>query len=118
MYHNEFLSKSNDIIIPSSGENPIDIAGARALVGDNIILGGDLNVLRPKYDLSAPFLSYELNEKRKLDIAKRAQGKTIVHLHNSDLKDIKVNIPDIDEQTKIANLLQVIDDKVNTQKNH
>ena len=113
--NSDFLSKFNDIIIPSSGEDPIDIAVARVLLKDNIILGGDLNVLRPKVNLSSAFLSYELNGKRKLDIAKKAQGKSIVHLHNSDLKTIKVFLPNFEEQTKIANLLQAIDKKINTQ---
>lgn len=115
MLSKPFISQKNDVIIPGSGEDPIDIAVARAIENDGIILGGDLNVLRlhPKY-LGA-FLSYQLNGKRRYEIAKKAQGKSIVHLHNSDLKDIKVFMPQYDEQLKIINLLKHIDKRIELQ---
>lgn len=115
MLSKPFISQKNDVIIPGSGEDPIDIAVARAIENDGIILGGDLNVLRlhPKY--SGAFLSYQLNGKRRYEIAKKAQGKSIVHLHNSDLKGIKVFMPQYDEQLKIINLLKRIDKRIELQ---
>lgn len=112
---NPFLSKNNDLIIPGSGEDPIDIAVARAIYQNDIILGGDLNVLRPKSNVSAAFLSYQLNGVRRYDIAKKAQGKSIVHLHNSDLKEVCVSIPTYDEQFHIVKLLTKIDEMIETQ---
>ena len=44
------FSKTNDVIIPSSGETPEDIATACCVMIDDIILGGDLNILRPYKD--------------------------------------------------------------------
>ena len=38
-------SKANDVIIPCSGETAIDIATARCVPFDNILLGGDLNII-------------------------------------------------------------------------
>ena len=110
-----FFSKSNDLIIPASGEDPIDIAVARAIYQDNVILGGDLNILRPTSNISAAFLSYQLNGVRRYDIAKKAQGKSIVHLHNSELKEISVYVPTYDEQYKIVNLLNNVNQKIKTQ---
>ena len=112
---NPFLSKNNDLIIPGSGEDPIDIAVARAIYQNDIILGGDLNILRPKSNVSAAFLSYQLNGVRRYDIAKKAQGKSIVHLHNSDLKEVLVSIPSYDEQLHIVKLLTKIDEMIETQ---
>ena len=112
---NPFLSRNNDLIIPGSGEDPIDIAVARAIYQNDIILGGDLNILRPKSNVSAAFLSYQLNGVRRYDIAKKAQGKSIVHLHNSDLKEVLVSIPTYDEQLHIAKLLTKIDEMIETQ---
>ena len=112
---NPFLSKNNDLIIPGSGEDPIDIAVARAIYQNDIILGEDLNVLRPKSNVSAAFLSYQLNGVRRYDIAKKAQGKSIVHLHNSDLKEVCVSIPTYDEQLHIVKLLTKIDEMIETQ---
>ena len=112
---NPFLSRNNDLIIPGSGEDPIDIAVARAIYQNDIILGGDLNILRPKSNVSAAFLSYQLNGVRRYDIAKKAQGKSIVHLHNSDLKEVLVSIPSYDEQLHIVKLLTKIDEMIETQ---
>lgn len=112
---NPFLSRNNDLIIPGSGENPIDIAVARAIYQNDIILGGDLNILRPKSNVSAAFLSYQINGVRRYDIAKKAQGKSIVHLHNSDLKEVLVSIPSYDEQLHIVKLLTKIDEMIETQ---
>ena len=112
---NPFLSRNNDLIIPGSGEDPIDIAVARAIYQNDIILGGDLNILRPKSNVSAAFLSYQLNGVRRYDIAKKAQGKSIVHLHNSDLKEVLVSIPTYDEQLHIVKLLTKIDEMIQTQ---
>ena len=112
---NPFLSRNNDLIIPGSGENPIDTAVARAIYQNDIILGGDLNILRPKSNVSAAFLSYQINGVRRYDIAKKAQGKSIVHLHNSDLKEVLVSIPSYDEQLHIVKLLTKIDEMIETQ---
>lgn len=112
---NPFLSRNNDLIIPGSGEDPIDIAVARAIYQNDIILGGDLNILRPKSNISAAFLSYQLNGVRRYDIAKKAQGKSIVHLHNSDLKEVLVSIPTYDEQLHIVELLTKIDEMIDAQ---
>lgn len=112
---NPFLSRNNDLIIPGSGEDPIDIAVARAICQNDIILGGDLNILRPKSNVSAAFLSYQLNGVRRYDIAKKAQGKSIVHLHNSDLKEVLVSIPTYNEQLHIVKLLTKVDEMIETQ---
>ena len=112
---NPFLSRNNDLIIPGSGEDPIDIAVARAICQNDIILGGDLNILRPKSNVSAAFLSYQLNGVRRYDIAKKAQGKSIVHLHNSDLKEVLVSIPKYNEQLHIVKLLTKVDEMIETQ---
>ena len=112
---NPFLSRNNDLIIPGSGEDPIDIAVARAICQNDIILGGDLNILRPKSNVSAAFLSYQLSGVRRYDIAKKAQGKSIVHLHNSDLKEVLVSIPTYNEQLHIVKLLTKIDEMIETQ---
>ena len=66
------LSVKNDVIIPGSGETPEDIATACCVLVDNVLYGGDLNIIR-LYKHNGVFLSYQLNGKRKFDIAKIAQ---------------------------------------------
>ena len=106
-----FLSKCNDIIIPCSGETAQDIAKASCVLLDGIALGGDLDVLRTLEN--GIFLSYYLNVIAKKDIAKIAQGVSIVHLYASELKNLKIKIPPVDEQKKIVEILSTWDEAIN-----
>ena len=107
-------SKANDVIIPCSGETAIDISTARCVLFNNILLGGDLNIIRLKYD-DGGFFAYQLNGARKKDIARVAQGVSVVHLYGENLKHIRVYHPAIEEQKKIARLLSLIDERITTQ---
>ncbi|MDC2653735.1 restriction endonuclease subunit S, partial [Bacteroides ovatus] len=107
-------SKANDVIIPCSGETAIDISTARCVLFNNILLGGDLNIIRLKYD-DGGFFAYQLNGARKKDIARVAQGVSVVHLYGENLKQIRVYYPNIEEQRKITHLLSLIDGRIAAQ---
>ena len=107
-------SKANDVIIPCSGETAEEIATARCVLKDDILLGGDLNIIR-LHGYDGSFMSYQLNGKRKYDIAKVAQGVSVVHLYGEHLKNIKTINPSLNEQKKIANLLSLLDERISTQ---
>ena len=107
-------SQANDVIIPSSGETAEDIATARCVLKNNILLGGDLNIIR-LHKHSGSFMSYQLNGKRKYDIAKVAQGVSVVHLYGEHLKGVNTYNPCIEEQKKIARLLSLLDERIATQ---
>ncbi|QLJ63878.1 restriction endonuclease subunit S [Serratia marcescens] len=109
-----FTSKIGDILIPSSTTTTgIDLSNATAILEDQVLLGGDINVLRPKKKINSVFMAYLLTHIKKKDIASRAQGITIIHLYGSDLKTIKVFIPDsITEQEKIVTVLLTFDNEI------
>ena len=107
-------SKVNDVIIPCSGETAEDIAIARCVLNGNILLGGDLNIIR-LHGYDGAFMSYQLNGRRKYDIAKVAQGVSVVHLYGEHLKGVKTFNPCLEEQKKIAGLLALLDERIATQ---
>jgi type I restriction enzyme S subunit len=107
---NLVLSKKNDVIIPASGETSIDIATASCVQLDGIALGGDLNIIRTEQN--GAFLAYYLNNKKKTDIAKFAQGNSVVHLYGTQLGLLSLNLPSINEQQKIADFLSSVDKKI------
>ncbi|KAB6097238.1 restriction endonuclease subunit S [Bacteroides xylanisolvens] len=107
-------SKANDVIIPCSGETAIDISTARCVPFNNILLGGDLNIIRLNQD-DGGFFAYQLNGARKKDIARVAQGVSVVHLYGENLKHIRVYHPVVEEQKKITRLLSLIDERIATQ---
>lgn len=112
---NPTLSKVNDVIIPSSGETSIDIATASCVQQNDILLGGDLNVFRPN-KANGIFISYQLNNAKKREIAKIAQGASVVHVYNEQLKKVKVKLPSLQEQERIANFLTKIDKIIEKQE--
>ena len=107
-------SKANDVIIPCSGETAEDIATARCVIKDGILLGGDLNVIR-LHNYDGSFVSYQLNGKRKYDIAKVAQGVSVVHLYGEHLKGVKTVNPCLAEQKKISRFLSLLDERIAVQ---
>ena len=109
-------SQANDVIIPCSGESAVDIATSRCVKQSKVLLGGDLNIIRLKGEHDGSFFAYQLNGKRKYDIAKVAQGVSVVHLYGEHLKRVMVNYPSATEQKKISSLLALIDQRIETQR--
>ena len=105
------LSEANDVIIPASGETQLDIATASCVLKAGVALGGDLNII--KSDVDGVFLAYYLNNAKKQSIANLAQGISVVHLYASQLKTMDLDIPEKQEQQKIARFLTECDDKIN-----
>ncbi len=107
---NLVLAKKGDVILPLSGETPLDISNSAVVPFDGVALGGDLLGLRTK--LNSLFLSYEISGKRKRQIAKLAQGKTIVHSNPKSLLNIVIYYPSNDEQDEIAAILDLLSRKI------
>lgn len=99
------ISVGGEVIVPASGESPEDIARASVVEKEGVALGGDLNIIRPKSSLDSVFLALSIsNGSQKKELSKRAQGKSVVHLHNSDLKEVIILYPKVEEQSKISDL--------------
>lgn len=107
------FSKKNQILIPSSGETDIDIATATAINTDlKIAIGGDLNIIIP-INSDGRFISLYINGKGKHNLAKYAQGKSVVHLYNSDIKKLKFYLPSNNsEQQKIGDFFSKLDQQI------
>jgi type I restriction enzyme S subunit len=107
-------SKIGDLLIPSSTTTTgIDLANVTALNKSNVLLGGDITVLRSNLKINNIFYAYYLSNHKKEEIASYAQGSTIVHLYYSHIKDMLIDLPSLAEQTKIAEFLSSIDAKIN-----
>lgn len=105
------ISKGNEVIVPASGETSEDISRASVVSKPGIIIGGDLNIIRPDNEIDPIFLALTIsNGKQQKELSKRAQGKSVVHLHNSDLKEINLMFPTKKEQIQIGNFFEQLDD--------
>ena len=111
---NLIFGKKYDVLMPCSGETALDISTTTCLQSDGILIGGDLNILRPKTDFGN-YLSYYLFYKKKTEIAKYAQGDSIVHLYTDKIKKLKLNLPSYAEQKIVSNILELLDQKIELQ---
>lgn len=106
-------SRGGEVIVPASGETAEDISIASVVEKQGILLGGDLNIINPPADLDSAFLAISIsNGKPHEDMSKMAQGKSVVHLHNTDLEKIDMTYPSYEEQTQISGFFRRIDNLI------
>lgn len=111
-------SVGKEVVVPASGETAEDIARASAVLTEGIILGGDLNIVVPFDELDSCFLALTLsNGKPQLELARRAQGKTVVHVRKADLESIVISYPKLDEQKKIGAYFRQLDELISKHAN-
>lgn len=104
------LSKGNEVIVPASGETAEDIAIASSVRRSGIILGGDLNVVTPTGKLDPDYTALAITySKAHDDLAKRAQGKSVVHVHGNDIAEVEISYPSESEQKRISSVVLNLD---------
>ena len=111
----QFYSKIGDVIMPTSGETPEDIATASCIMLPDVILAGDLLIYRTE-QIDGRFVSYAIKNKVNKQISSVAQGKSVVHVRADELAKICITFPALDEQKKILNLLELLDTRIATQQ--
>jgi type I restriction enzyme S subunit len=103
------ISQFGDVLIPCSDTTPTGLARATSIEKEGIVLGGDINVIRPLKNISGSFLSYNINSNRS-KLIPLIKGTTVRHLDNSELKTVELFIAnDILEQEQIVNYFKNLD---------
>ncbi len=103
-------SQGNEVIVPASGETAEDIARASAVEKSGVLLGGDLNILSPFNFINPLFLALAIsNGEPQKELAKKAQGKSVVHIHNSDIQEVTISYPLRSEQDQIVAVFRHLD---------
>ena len=103
-------SKGGEVIVPASGETAEDISIASVVVKPGILLGGDLNVVSPTTEYDSAFLALTISSGAAHEyLSSLAQGKSVVHLHNTDIQSVSAKFPTKREQEKIHLLFGKID---------
>ncbi len=106
----------NDILFPASDVTPDGLGRCSSLQVDDVILGGDIIILRPTVPLYSPFLSLAINAKRE-EIVLRATGTTVKHSKASALKTIEIKLPSIELQYAITSSIERINKQIVLLKN-
>ena len=107
--------KPNDLFFTRTSETSDEIGLTSAYIGNPIkcVFSGFLLRARPKIDLNSLFFAYYLRTpKQRNNIIKFSSITTRALISGGNLSKMKVNVPSIEEQNKIANLFVSLDNKV------
>ena len=107
----QYFSKIGDVIIPTSGETPEEISTASCVMIPDVILAGDLNIFRCS-KVDGRIISYILNHVVNGDIARIAQGKSVVHVQASEIAKIEIAYPDAESQVKMMAIFDAINTRI------
>jgi hypothetical protein len=107
-FDGKIRSKSGDVYVPATTTaDAMGIAIARSISEDNVVIGGDINIIRPdnKY-INSDFLSWLINGPLKSQLATYAKGANILHISNSDLRQLNIILPPLEIQQKIVDEIE------------
>lgn len=100
------LSKDNDVLMPTSDVTPRGLSTASYINKDGVILGGDVLIIRPNPSkLFGLFFAHYVRA-NKHRIIRLVSGSTVFHLYGSDLKKLQLNLPSLNEQKRIVEILE------------
>jgi len=112
------LSKGNDILFPASTTvDSLSLISPSALSIKDVILGGDMFGIHLHKKFNNEYVSYVMNYIYKKDLAKYAQGSTIIHLYYNNIKNVKILLPSLTEQVFLTDLMRLLRSKISNEYN-
>jgi type I restriction enzyme S subunit len=113
--------KVGDLIVADASEDLKDVGKSVEVVnlnGQKVLAGLHTILARPLRNIfSIGFCGYLFkSEKIRQQIQKEAQGSKVLSISTTRLSNVLLDIPALEEQTKIALSLSVLSDKIKTEK--
>jgi type I restriction enzyme, S subunit len=107
-----FLSKTNDVLMPTSDVTPNGLAKASCIGVSGVILGGDILVIRSEEErVNGSFLSYVIRH-QEAQVLQLVTGTTVFHLYASDMRKFHLPLPTVAEQEAIVTFLSDMDAEI------
>lgn len=106
--------QKNDILFPQSTTvDALSLISPACLNVDTAQTSG-VFVIRPFSNIDGNFVAYYTkgNQHQRKKLSKKAQGSTIIHLYYQSIKDEIILIPKIEEQRKISQFFQALDNLI------
>lgn len=103
--------QSGDVVFAGSGETFEEIGKAAAYCGDSpAYAGADTIIFRPGPDLLPQFAGYAVNDEGANEHKTRmGQGSSVIHIGAEHLSRMRLRLPPIQQQLRIAEILSTID---------
>ena len=109
---NYILSEEDDVLMPTSDVTPNGLAKASCLKQSNVVLGGDILVIRLNKDLAFGEYLSRFIRFREQEVLRYVSGTTVFHLYPNSISRLRVSLPSLPEQQKIADCLSSLDDLI------
>ena len=107
-----FLSLRNDVLMPGSDVTPNGLATASCISIPDVILGGDILVIRVRTDiLNGTFLAYVIGINYN-QVMQLVSGTTVYHLYGRDMANFSFVAPSVEEQNAIVSVLSDMDAEI------
>ena len=104
------FSVGGEVLVPRVGEDPLEFANCSYLPHKDVAIGEMISVFNTEHN--GLFWTYYFNNKLNRDIARMVEGGSVANLYFRYLEPLKISIPSIPEQQKIADFLSAIDEKI------
>jgi len=107
-----FKSIENDVLMPTSDVTPNGLATASCIAESNVILGGDILIIRPNgAEIDGTFLAYKIRMEHR-QIMQLVSGTTVFHIYGRDMAEFTYKAPTTEEQQAIATVLSDMDAEI------
>lgn len=102
-------SMVGDILFPASDVTPNGLARCSTIQLKNILLGGDIIIMRPKkLALNTKYLSYAINAQKE-QLLSRVTGSLVRHISAKSLKSVIVPIPEQNIQDQFVDFVEELE---------
>ena len=107
--------KYGDVLFAGSGETIEDIGkSVVSLIEEEAYCGGDVILFRPTVQVHPRFMGYTLDSPPfAFQKSSMGRGITIMHIYSSQLKNMCIPLPPLDEQTAIVRYLDHANELIN-----
>jgi len=102
------ISMKGDILFPASDVTPSGLARCSALMVDNVVLGGDIIILRLKQENCPEFISKAICCQKK-QLLSRVTGALVRHISAKALKSVIIPVPSLNVQKQFADFARQSD---------
>ena len=102
------MSKIGDILFPASDVTPLGLTKCSAIMLNDVILGGDIIIMRPKEAVNPEYLSYAIRMQKE-QLLSRVTGAVVRHISGKSLQTVNIPLPNVEQQNQFVNFLRQSD---------
>lgn len=102
------MSKIGDILFPASDVTPLGLTKCSAIMLNDVILGGDIIIMRPKEGVNPEYLSYAIRMQKE-QLLSRVTGAVVRHISGKSLQTVNIPLPNVEQQNQFVYFLRQSD---------